>query len=261
MRKLFLVTLVSIFAAVLFSSNIFAQGQAKIIDLRGNVQIKCKVGSSCWEEAQLDMLLEEESQIKTTGDSQCLLTFDQELENVVEVKENTQMTIKSVEPGEIFLPQGRVFAIIEGLSEHEKFEVKTPTATAGARGTGWSTESSKEGTKASCFENKIYVNSPRADTKNIPTGSGINVGPDGKLGNLFGLGNKEWAEWGDFKKGVQNRRNEKFEQVKGSRRDDSLDDLMGEAKDAHGEDFIEEQRTLKEAQFQSTRNQGGNGYK
>ena len=135
--------------------SVFAQ-QTKIIDVQGQVLIK-KDKNAKWEKAEKDVFLGKDAEIKTKGKAQCLVSFGDAGKRVITVQQKTDVKIESVEPGSVYLSKGRVFALIKDLSETRKFEVKTPTAIAGARGTGWSTEYEGGKTAISCFDDVVYV--------------------------------------------------------------------------------------------------------
>jgi hypothetical protein len=80
--------------------------------------------------------LDKNTQLKTDRLSECSITFDAELKNILTIKENSQFRLESTKPAQAFLAQGRVFALIENVTQIEKFELRTPIAIAGVRGRG-----------------------------------------------------------------------------------------------------------------------------
>ena len=153
MRKLCMVVVISL----ILGWTAFASAQeVKMIDIKGKVLIK-KEANASWEPATKDMILGKESQIQTKGNGQCILSFDENHKRVVTIEKKTTIKIENIAPGAVFLEEGRVFAFIKDIRESKKFEVKTPTAIAGARGTGWETEYEDGQTSISCFDDVVYV--------------------------------------------------------------------------------------------------------
>ncbi|MFA5157180.1 MAG: FecR domain-containing protein [Candidatus Omnitrophota bacterium] len=200
MKRIFVFIIAVSFLLVL-PMALFAQ-TAKVIDRRGQVMVKKEAGLE-WEKVKLNMVLNDGAEVETKARSECILAFDEEPTNIVSVKENTKIKIESVKPGNIFLPQGRVFALVENLAKEEKFQVRTPTAIAGARGTGWVTGFNNGNTNAECFENTIFVqgldeNGNPTGEQNIGNGFGIDVGPGGDFGQPRQLGGRDFDTWDNF---------------------------------------------------------------
>ncbi len=194
----------------LFASCVFASQSVKIIGLKGEVTLK-KTAQANWEKAQVSMLLGKEAELKTGNSSTCLLAFDGELKNVLELKENSQLRIENVLPGKVFLPEGRVFALIDSLSKTQEFQVRTPTAIAGARGTGWLTISTVIGSSVLCFDDTVHIQglNPQGNMtgeRDLDSRLGINIDTDGALGEFFQLGGSDLRDWDDFRSDVEDKR-------------------------------------------------------
>jgi len=180
---------------------VLAQG-VKIIDIQGDVTVKIKTLSS-WQKAKLDMSLNKNSELKTGAASFCTLAFDSEKKNIVSVKENSQIKINSIMPAEVYLPQGRVFSLVKNLKKGEKFQIRTPAAIAGARGSGWITGYQTGSASASCLDDTIFVTG--LDASGNPTGEqelgsgfGIDVADGGLFGQSFSVGDTDRQEWDNF---------------------------------------------------------------
>jgi hypothetical protein len=93
--------------------------------------------------------------------------------------------------------------LIKNLSKNERFEVRTPTAIAGARGTSWVTGFDGANASAQCFQDTAYVQgldeagNPTAE-QDLPSGRGLDIGGGGRLGEMYELGDADYAEWNDF---------------------------------------------------------------
>lgn len=185
---------------------VFAQ-TAVILDLKGDVLVK-EGASSKWGAAEKGMLLKDGDALKTGAQAECTLAFDEKKKNIISLKGDSQIKIDSVSPGNIYLPEGRVFSIIKNLQKGEKFEIRTPTAIAGARGTGWFSDAHGESNFA-CFQDTIYVQGldnqgNSTGEEDVDSGFGIDVEEDGSFGETFALGDADYREWNDFSNQAEN---------------------------------------------------------
>jgi hypothetical protein len=243
--KRFLVFLV-FFQLVLFSSLVFAQ-TAKIIDIKGEVLIK-KTADASWEKAKVNMVLGKQAEIKTENNAECTLTFDEELKNILTVKSNSQIKIENVKPVSLYLPKGRVFSLVDDIAKVEKFEVRTPTAIAGVKGSGDSVESGDDGTSSRCFDGSLYVQgldeqgNPTGE-QDLPEGYGVNVGSGGVFGDMYQLGDDDFSEWRDFSGNIEGMRGE----TEGDGEEtESMNDLREEGRDDFGDSNFQENRQNEE---------------
>lgn len=229
-----------------FTTLSFAQG-AKIMDTQGKVLIK-KDAASDWQKAKLDMLLGKDAEIQTKEKSVCTLSFDAAMKNIVTIRENSHVKIENILPGKLYLPEGRVFAVIESLASEEKFQVRTPTAIAGARGTGWLTSFINNVTSALCFNDQIFVQGLDADGNptgetNVSSGYGVEVGPAGLLGKIFALKDMDFKEWDDFMAYITELMNFFPELLDNS----AFQDAIQEARDNFQQENYQDRRQLEES--------------
>lgn len=129
---------------------------AEIVHITGIVKIKAS-DSVQWLDAKKGMKVKEGDILKTEADSTAELGFGKGLSSIINVFPNSQLVISKFEPGRIELNNGRVFALIKGLKKGSTFEVRTPTAVTGARGTGWSAGYQNGQTEVDGFEQTVYV--------------------------------------------------------------------------------------------------------
>lgn len=193
----------------LFLGNASAFSQeAIIIEMKGKVFVRPNIAAD-WQEAQLNQVVAQDGEIKTKGDSFCTLAFDSQKKNIITLKDHTQVKVESVLPGKVFLPEGRVFALIKNLPESKKFEVRTLTAVAGARGTGWLTEVIGGETNISCFDDVVYVDSLDSEGApvreiNLNQGFEINVEESGvDPADIKEVSLADLKEWQGFMTEVQ----------------------------------------------------------
>lgn len=129
---------------------------ATIIYLRGQVKVQYP-GEDTWVLAKEGMILKDNDKIKTFADSEAEIALDPALKNIVKLETETEVVLQSLRTKKVYMPEGKVFSIIESLPPDSSFEIRTPTAVAGVAGSGISVESDGKRTEAGCFENKGYV--------------------------------------------------------------------------------------------------------
>lgn len=243
---------------------LFAQ-TATIIDVKGEVLVK-KNAATDWQDARKNVSLDKAAQIQTKAGAECVLAFDKDMKNIVTVKENTLARVDSVKPGNLYLSSGRVFTLVSNLKQIEKFQVRTPTAVAGARGTGWATGFSGGDSSVACFEDTVFVqgldpSGNVTDEQDLESGFGLEVGAGGRMGDTFELSGSDRSEWNDFSDTVNNL-------TGGNTTDEGPDetgdrgafmDLRDEGRDTYREEIAQEQREEIEAAREETVTEGRTG--
>lgn len=114
---------------------------ATILSLRGGVEVR--KGGQDWSPAQVGMTLYKGDQIKTDDQAFAEVAIDDGATGTVEVDSSSLFKLDTLdlnkETGDkmtlLDLAMGRVLVHAEKLQGKSKFEVKTPTSTAGVRGT------------------------------------------------------------------------------------------------------------------------------
>lgn len=202
MKTVFSVFLIVFLLAVsVFDADSQAARVAEIIYVSGAVRIKTSA-SPDWVDAQEGMIIKEGDIVKTGDGSSAELAFGEELDNIINVFPNSQLVISSMNPGLVRLEEGRVFSLIKKLSKGSRFEVRTPTAVAGARGTGWGTGLLNDITQVEAFEKSVYVaglgeNNKLSGLRDMPEGFGTSVakGGPGEFLRLSGEQMLSWRAW------------------------------------------------------------------
>ncbi|MCK9573404.1 MAG: FecR family protein [Candidatus Omnitrophica bacterium] len=239
-----------LFLFVLFCFSLFMSAfaqMAKIIEVKGDVQVK-KAAKSAWEKARIDTFLDKQSEIKTGASSECSLSFDEELKNILTIKENSEVKIENLKPAGISLPQGRVFSLIDDIAKVEKFEIRTPTAIAGVRGTGESVEFSSNCANVKCFENNVYVQGLGSQgnstgQQGVSGGFGVQVCEGGTFGKQFTLSGEDLSQWEEFLGNVDGLRDNSFT---GDGENDALNNALDERRFDYGNDKLEDRRRDEE---------------
>ena len=163
MKKILIPLVFISFAAICLSYITDARSQnmplmareATILYLQGDVTVQTQ-RSIKWIDATIGMKLKQGDSLKTGPRSWAEIEVDINYENVVRVREKTLVKIVDLRPVRISLLKGEVRSLVEGLSEGSTFQIETPTAVCGARGTGWDTQT--DGTKVivDAYEDRVY---------------------------------------------------------------------------------------------------------
>lgn len=187
---------VSLIALAVFSPSIhslFAQEDSAsptIVYLEGSVTVN--ISGAEWVSAEKNMALKEDSSIKTEDASYCDIAFDKDMKNIVSIGPNSEVKLgKALK--QVNISKGRVFAELKALPAGSMFEVVTPQAIAGVRGTAW--ESIVGATaQFNVKDSTIYVKGMAEEgTKDVAQGNSVVVDPSGWLGELKELTKEDAA--------------------------------------------------------------------
>jgi hypothetical protein len=182
----------------LFVTSAFAQN-VRIIDIKGKVLVR-QAESPGWVNADKNTPIGLGTEIRAKGNATCTVSFDNTATKVATIESKTNAT---VEKNGVYLSKGRVFALIKDEASDKNFEIRTPTAVAGARGTGWVTEFDGKETTVSCFDDTIQLASLDKDgrvieEKNVVQGFEVEVRPDGTTTQPQELPEGERRVWQEF---------------------------------------------------------------
>ena len=192
-----------------FSDIEFTGTDAVVIRYKGNVQIQEK-NNNDWMLPAVGMRLKNGTKIKTGKTSSYIeLMFnyaaDSSNKNVVRIEYGSTVELTKISPDntQISLDKGELSCILQKTNKGTKFEVKTPVAICGAKGTGWKVTHNPR-TIAYCFENKIFMQ--MLDEQGLPTGNQSNIneghkktiGAGGFIGPTKRIGSwqkRRWNSW------------------------------------------------------------------
>ncbi len=178
-----------------FMANVFAEDQEtsttelpKIVYIEGTVSVVPPSQSAV--PAEKGMELKEDTVIKTDEQSYCDISFDKENKNIISVGPNSELKIGK-DFKQVSISKGRVFSELKGLKPGSTFEVVTPQAIAGVRGTAWESvidAISKFNVKVSTIYVKGIDKKGSMTGKNdISQGHSVVVDSSGWLGELQDL--------------------------------------------------------------------------
>ncbi len=141
----------------------FITGNVKAIGADGK-ELDLKVGDS----------VKEGMKIKTTGKKSIVDVYFGENaikilgDTVVDIKKLILDVNKNSEQSELFVEKGQVFSKIKKLSKEDDYKVKTPTSTAGVRGTDFLVTQEDGKANIACLDGKVEVLNPtKADAKPV----------------------------------------------------------------------------------------------
>lgn len=178
--------------------------RATVVMVRGEVLTR-DGEQKPYEKVVKNMTLSKRAQVVTREKSECVITFgtDREAFSTVSLIENSSVEISDVFPTTLALSKGRVFGMIKKLGGQKEFKVRTPTAIAGARGTGLGVGYENNMTDAACFEDTIFVQGLDGQgnvtgEQDVGEGFGMEIGEGGALGGLQGLTDEQREDWQNF---------------------------------------------------------------
>ena len=129
-----------VLAAVFLASNFLtneSQDRASIVKFSGSVFIE-RAGSKMVPSA--GMVLNAYDKITTNKGSSIEVTFDDGLKDIVKIGSNSHVVLESdaiQKQTSIFMDKGEILLKLEKLEKGSNFQVRTPTAVAGVRGTSF----------------------------------------------------------------------------------------------------------------------------
>ena len=172
--------------------------------MNGEVKIQ-EAGGTQWFAAEAGMSLTEGDTIKTGKGASLELSMDDDDNIIVSLYENSTAVLRGSSLERIEIPEGRIRSYVKKLGKGSSFEIKTPTVIAGARGSGWDVEASKEGlSTVSAFEDVIFLKSIDdkgnvIEEKDLNQDYRIKVSRDRRFGGLSKMNASDRGRWKDWK--------------------------------------------------------------
>ncbi len=184
--KLLKMLAIASFLFLTFTACLYAEGEALAIKaLTGRVLIK-PAGAAEWSEATAGQIVNEKDSLKTEADSNVLLEFSDK--STVALRPGTEITIEDLKLGEaaskvnINMPIGDLRAILQKMSPDSEFNVKTPMAISGARGTTFYVNATPTSTSVYVTDGAInFYDSVTGETYTITVGMIMTVNADGTI--------------------------------------------------------------------------------
>jgi len=181
MMKLFRVLLYIITTVIfIFSFSYAYQNKVEMVSVNGAVKILPK-GKAEWINAGIGMVLRQGDKIKTGPGSGCSLFFDKNGNNAVGIDENSEVIVILEKDEKIEIIDASIYMMLTAIPKNSKFEIKTPTAVCGARGTGMGVKGNKENTEAAAYKSTIYVKNAKGEELTVKEGFKRNIDKLGKI--------------------------------------------------------------------------------
>ncbi len=228
---------------------------AEIVFTEGSVQVQS--ADKEWKKAEAGTIIAIGDSIRTARRSRCDVALDDEKMNTLRIAEQTLVVLNSTEPGminKIDLSNGKIYSNVENIREGMAFEVSTPSAVAGVRGTGWSVESTKQNDEVATYKDMVTVQSFDANNNllsetTVPEGFKTIIERFQEAGALIQLSLQEMQQWTSIRQEVnQNIQNMPVggkEEDENMRKLDETISLQQDVMDELGEtkDQVEDQQT------------------
>jgi hypothetical protein len=115
---------------------------------------------------------------------------------------------KEINPTSLDFSKGKILVAIKKLEPKSSFVVKTPTAVCGARGTGWSEETSADKTRLCVFEDEVFLQSldtsgkPKRKKHTASEGTERLIEKDKPVGDAKALSEKDLETWRRWDKNI-----------------------------------------------------------
>ena len=204
-KSAFGVILLAMFFVVSFVSILWA---AVITNMEGNVQVQSAADKS-WTKAKVGTTVNIGDGIQTARGSMADVDLDSTGKNKIRIEESTLIVINSTNAADINklnLSHGKIFANVEEVKAGLGFEVTTPSAVAGVRGTGWSVESSDRRDEVATFKDSVFVRSMDQQGKvidevTVPEGFKTDIERFEKAGELSKLSEGEMQRFNEMREG------------------------------------------------------------
>jgi hypothetical protein len=167
-------------------------------------------GETDWISVKLGTELYSGDSVKTQRKAFVEIAFDNRRKNIVRIHPDTHIVISLKGNEKIELIDGEVFLLVQKLPRGSRFEIRTPTAVCGARGTGLGTIANKNKTTASSYEHTSYAKGIKkdgtpGDEKEIPEGFKTEIKKFGFPSKLRKIGGRNYGKWSDWRDNMAER--------------------------------------------------------
>ncbi len=151
--------LLTLMAAALVCAFGFRSHAAEILYVEGTVQVQSSTDSQ-WNKAEKGLAVDIGDVVRTARHSRCDIAFDAQKKNTVRLEEKTLVVLNSSGVDyvdKVELSRGRVYANLENIQSGLAFEVTTPSAVAGVRGSSYMVYTEKDEDEVSAYKDDVYL--------------------------------------------------------------------------------------------------------
>lgn len=173
--------LLTLCAAIMFFISVLAPSSpagentsnVSLSNISGNVEVMLS-GSTVWKKAAGGMTLSSGDSIRTAKNSSVMVVFNAERTNVSVIKPGSHVVVILKKNEKFELVDGSILSSLKDLPPGSEFEIRTPLAVCGVRGTVYdvSYEAKRSLTIVSVFENSVLLKSIKDAGKAAPIGQG-----------------------------------------------------------------------------------------
>jgi hypothetical protein len=132
---------------------------AAIIHVEGNVQVQSP-NDEVWKNAEVGMEVTIGDSVRTARHSKASIALDADKKNTVELGEKTLVILNSASADTIDrmdLTRGRIYSNLEGIKSGLDFQVNTPSAVAGVRGSSYMVYTERDQDEVSAFKDTVFI--------------------------------------------------------------------------------------------------------
>ena len=195
--------------------NVYAAEFPKVTDIKGKV--KYQRTAEQWEDVKVGDVFEKGDRVKTASNSRCNLVMDKEGKQIVGIFANSEIIVLLDKKEKFELVNAEVLFSLEGLPEGSTFEVKTPTAVCGVRGTGFKIFSDTTMTQINAYYNSVYGKNFEGVVKDVPPGYFRKIDKNGRISKLYKFPDMEGKRFRAWKKSSNDKKEGKEKKKKDAR--------------------------------------------
>lgn len=136
--------------------------KAEVLFSSGTVELKL-AEETAYVAVEEGVFLQAGDQIRTGSGSYVELGFNEEESNIVRLDADSYAILVLKGEEQLELLKGKAFATIGDLPANASFEIRTPTAIVGVRGTDWLTTVEDDATGVEAYDGNPYIKSMNED--------------------------------------------------------------------------------------------------
>jgi len=238
---------------------------AQLINVEGSVQVQSP-GDNEWKKAENGMQVNIGDSIRTARRSKADIALDAEKKNTIALAEKTLVVLNSASADSIDrldLSRGRVYSNMEGIKSGLSFEVNTPSAVAGVRGSSYMVYAERDEDEVSAYKDTVFIKAFDADKHQIseimlPEGFKTFIGRFEAPSAFLQISNREFIRFDTIRDDLINRLEGKQPEMEkgGQEGDVQKTDIEVLSEQASNQDVIDQVTDTKEnTQDSNTQNQ------
>jgi hypothetical protein len=185
---------------------------AQIIHVEGNVQVQSP-NDEVWKQAEAGMEVTIGDSVRTARHSKAGIALDAQKMNVIELGEKTLVVLNSATADTIDrmdLSRGRIYSNLEGIKAGLNFEVNTPSAVAGVRGSSYMVYTERDQDEVSAYKDTVFIktfdaNKEQSSEMMLPEGFKTFIERFETPGALMPVTNREFVRFDSIREELTGR--------------------------------------------------------